>query len=132
MKLKILFIIIISAMLFSCTDQSKVADKIEEVGIVETVIYQKVIPDNRIDKAAQFITDTVKAANPMSDEEPEDNIREVIKTAKELFGIPELGMKIYDDNFNYGTFVPYKDLSAKQKRVCDLYLKANRIREGTK
>lgn len=44
------------------------------------------------DAAAEWITETVRAANPMSDEEPEDNIKQAERTAANLFQINRVGM----------------------------------------
>ena len=48
--------------------------------------YCVVIPDERRAEAAEWVVRCVEAANPKSDEEPEDNIRAAMAAARELFG----------------------------------------------
>lgn len=71
--------------------------------------YHKVIPAERMDEAIAWVNSTVKAANPMSDEEPEDNIRQAQRTAEEMYGELRLGM------WFAGTFVPIEKLTPTKK-----------------
>jgi predicted nucleic acid-binding Zn-ribbon protein len=54
----------------------------EDVGIRENVY----VPDDQRAAAATFVTDCARAANPMSDEEGEDLVRECAYQARQLYG----------------------------------------------
>lgn len=68
---KILLIAITALSLIGCDDSKKVSSKVK-------------ILDS--EKAAQFIVDCAKAANPLSDEEGEDLVYQCELTAKKLYG----------------------------------------------
>jgi hypothetical protein len=78
--------------------------------------YEYVIPAERRAEAAAWITATVAAANPKSDEEPEDNIAQAEKTALKLFGVPTLGMRTVRNGV--WVFIPADDLPANKKDSC--------------
>ena len=78
--------------------------------------YKTTITDNPA--AAKWITDTVRAANPMSDEEPEDNIRQAERTAMLLFGEITVGVRKYTDGNCLG-FIPYADCTPEHKALID-------------
>lgn len=51
------------------------------------ISYSVEIPPKDVDKAAKYIIDLCRASNPMSDEEPEDMIRQARYSAIELYGV---------------------------------------------
>ena len=103
-------LVLVALLLIGCSGNSKP---------IETVGYRKIIPPEDRDRVGKWVTATVAAANPHSDEEPEDNVYQVEKTALEVYGIATLGMWIRPDNCNFAVFVPYDRLSDRQKKVCD-------------
>ena len=79
--------------------------------------YLLVIPNDQRSVAAQWITDTATAANPKSDEEPEDMLFRLEQIALTLFGKPTVGL--YIDHI----FVPYEHLGNYHQQVCDDWVK---------
>lgn len=83
--------------------------------------YANIIPDSRQQEAAKWILEVVAAANPHSDEEPEDNIAQAEKTALKLFGVPTLGMRMRRNGV--WVFVPFDKLSAEKQASCAAWSK---------
>ena len=65
----------------------------------------------------KWIIETVRAANPHSDEEPEDNIIQAERTALRIFGERKLGMEFYTDGIRVA--IPYEQLNERQKKACE-------------
>ncbi len=89
----------------------------------EYVAWENVIPENKKAEAAQWLIDTVEAANPKSDEEPEDSIRQAEKTMIKLYGVPTIGIRT-ERNHKW-VFVPYKLCSPRQQHMCNKYLRGD-------
>lgn len=85
------------------------------------VSYHKVIPAEARDAAAKWVLDTVGAANPHSDEEPEDNIKQAQYSALVLFGELTIGLAIDPGKYISPTFIPYDKCSEWQKAIVDEY-----------
>ena len=85
------------------------------------ISYDTIIPEASQQYALEMINSIVAAANPKSDEEPEDNIREARETVLELLGERVIGIKFRTNSI--WTFIPYKQLSGKQKMLVDKWLK---------
>ena len=82
----------------------------------EWPVYQNVIlPENR-ERAAAWVLECVKNANPHSDEEPEDNIAQAQKTATDLFGKPTLGMRMVRNQT--WMFIPLENLPPEKQAKC--------------
>lgn len=86
----------------------------------------KQIPDSLRDDMAKFITETMRASSyrlTTSDyEDVDDAIAEVRKTAIEIYSIDVEGLNYNDPNdeyVNYWKFIPYNQLSDKQKITFD-------------
>lgn len=75
--------------------------------------YETVIPPDRREAAAAWVTATVAAANPYSDEEPEDNIEAAQAAALQLFGEPTLGLRTRRNGV--WTFVPIDSLPPEKQ-----------------
>ena len=88
----------------------------------EQVDYDWGIPDSNKTKAEKFIIEICKVSNPQSDEEPEDMIYQAEKTAKVLYGIKTIGIRFQNQSGGYAEFIPYWELSPRQKKICDIYL----------
>ncbi len=86
------------------------------------VSYKKAIPAEKKDAAAVWILDAVKAANPLSDEEPEDNIIQAERTALGLFGVMTIGLDVDLSAAKYTVFVPYDECTEWQKDIVDAYI----------
>lgn len=74
------------------------------------LVYRLVVPEEDKKEMREWILQVVKNANPMSDEEPEDNIIQAERTAKNIFGKLTPGLLV-----EY-SFIPYHDLSDGQKK----------------
>lgn len=81
------------------------------------VNYRKVIPAEKKAEAAKYILDLVAAANPYSDEEPEDNIIQAERTAGDLFGEFTIGLKFKASAGAFTVFIPYDQCSTRQKGI---------------
>jgi len=79
------------------------------------VDYGYVIPKENQEKAAKFIEATSAAANPKSDEEGEDLVKQVEKTALKIYGKMVIGI------YYGGDFTPYDELAPVDKKRCDDY-----------
>lgn len=75
--------------------------------------YNTVIPKENQEAAAKLMLALVEKANPMSDEEPEDNIRQAQRTVESLYGKSVLGL------WRHYRFTGYDDLTPEQKARCD-------------
>ena len=78
------------------------------------------IPESKKEQAKQFTIRLVKEANPKSDEEPEDNIREAYKTACYLYGEVIWGIQFVSKG-NIVGFLPYDKCTPKQRKKIDNY-----------
>lgn len=85
------------------------------------ISYGTVISEADKRYALEMIRDIVGAANPMSDEEPEDYIKEAKNTVLDLLGERIVGMKFNSNGV--WTFIPYKQLSEGQKLLVDKWLR---------
>ncbi len=85
--------------------------------------YKSMIVDR--ESAAKWITETVQAANPMSDEEPEDNIRQTEKTAVSLFGESVLGIWESGGDGHRRAFTPYDECTTEHKALIDTWTTEN-------
>lgn len=80
--------------------------------------YAERIPPERAEEAAAWIERVCASVNPMSDEEPEDWIKQAERTARAIFGVKTIGMWI--GSRSRGTiFVPYWDLPEYGQELCD-------------
>lgn len=86
----------------------------------EAVAFRIVVPAERRTEAADWLWAAIQAANPKSDEEPEDMIARAEESMLKLYGEVTVGIKTWDGTRH--CFVPYDDCSARQKRLCDAYL----------
>ena len=94
------------------------------------VNYQKVIPAEKKDEAANWILDVVSAANPLSDEEPEDNIIQAERTALRLFGVFTVGLDFKAKAGTFTVFIPYDECSDRQKSILAELSIAEKLRTG--
>lgn len=85
------------------------------------VAYDFVIPKDKRELAVKMVQDIVLAANPKSDEEPEDYIAEARRTVRRLLGDRKVGMKIRSNGD--WVFIPYEELNTPQKATVDEWLK---------
>jgi len=83
------------------------------------VDYGYIIPQENQEKAAKFIKETCEAANPKSDEEGEDLVQQVERTAAKLYGKMVIGIRDGKD------FTPYDELTPRDKKRCDEYGKGS-------
>lgn len=88
----------------------------------ETIQYAYVIPPENLTLARSWIIELTYAANPHSDEEPEDYIQQVETTAYKLFGELTIGMRVYATGYK-GNFLPYDKCNARQQAVINQYIK---------
>ncbi len=86
----------------------------------EFVAYAVVVPGARRAEAADWLWATIHAANPHSDEEPEDMIARAEESMLVLYGKSTVGIRT--ERNGIWVFVPYDDCNARQKRLCDAYL----------
>jgi len=70
--------------------------------------------------AGEWITETVRAANPMSDEEPEDNIAQAERTATGLFQRTVPGM--WDTNRRPWRFTPLYDCTPQHRAIVEEWM----------
>lgn len=88
--------------------------------VYEYVTTKVVIPEERRAEAARWIIDTVNAANPKSDEEPEDNIAQAEKTADRLFGQTSFGVAV-GTQYNIH-FIPLSQCGPRHRAMIETYL----------
>ncbi len=81
----------------------------------ESIGYYYFVPDSLKPEMRKWIIETVRAANPHSDEEPEDNIIQAERTALRIFGERKLGMEFYTDGTRVA--IPYEKLNEWQKKA---------------
>ena len=86
----------------------------------ESVAYELVVPADKRAEAAAWLLKAIEAANPRSDEEPEDMIERAEESMLKLYGNPTIGIRTWRRPIS--CFVPYDDCNARQKRLCDAYL----------
>jgi len=110
--MKYLIIGLIFIMLNSC-NVTVAGDDYPDISIG----YYYFVPDSLKPEMRQWILYVVKAANPHSDEEPEDNIIQAEITGRRLFGEKKLGMEFYTDGKR--VTIPYKELNGWQKAMCE-------------
>lgn len=112
-KIKIMLLAVLSVFCFmGCTQYP-----------TQKANYQRVIPAEKKVEAAKYIMDLVAAANPHSDEEPEDNIIQAERTAVALFGVVTFGLDFRASNQTYTIFIPYDKCTPSQKSILDEYKK---------
>ena len=87
-----------------------------------SIVYEyRIRPENR-EAAAAWVQKTVEAANPHSDEEPEDNIAQAEATADRLFGSQVPCLRIHDPNtYRLDIIAPW-DLSPAHRGMYDVLL----------
>lgn len=84
-----------------------------------------VIPDSLRDDMARFVTETMRACDQhltTSDyEDVDDVVEEVTRTANKIYSIPVEGLEYNspDDAGEWWIFIPYYQLSNKQKKIFD-------------
>ena len=89
---------------------------------MERVAYEYAIPDSNVLKAEHFMIEICRVSNPNSDEEPEDMIKQAERTVMQLYGVQTIGIYFQSEQGDYIKFIPYWDLSPRQKLICDKYL----------
>jgi hypothetical protein len=94
-----------------------------------TPAYERVIDPAWRDVAASWITITAEAANPKSDEEPEDMLRQLEWTAEWLFGRATLGAYVQPgsaagETNRRAVFVTYNEAGDNVRRVIDAWVGA--------
>lgn len=77
--------------------------------------YGVIIPKEDQEKAAKFIAEVCEKANPKSDEEGEDLVKQAEETALQIYGKKTVG--IWDNR----DFTPYDNLSDYDKKRCDQF-----------
>ena len=108
MKTSIKIVVLLAAGFFLCA--------CVPTGLSEEVRIYKIIPEAKKKVAAAWIIKVVTAANPHSDEEPEDNIKQAEKTAIELFGVQTVGI-LMSNVYGYYEFIPYERCNERQKAL---------------
>lgn len=91
--------------LYACKPENPCDDG--EVG------YYYFVPDSLKPIMREWITKTITAANPKSDEEPEDYILQTQRTARRIFGVPRLGLR-FQEYYDY-YYIRYDNLSECQQ-----------------
>lgn len=114
--MKVMYLAVIFVFLFSCVFVG--CGAVEEPNHFTT--YEKIIPIEKQKEATDWITKTVAAANPHSDEEPEDNILQAHRSAEDLFGVLTIGLMTRINN--RWVFIPYNKCLFWQKKIVDKYL----------
>lgn len=92
----------------------------------ETVTYQRIIPDSKREKAAEWVRSVVEAAykyghNGGDLDDPEDVVAEARRTARDIFGELTIGISIHRSWVGYIEFIPYEKCSPRQKALCDKF-----------
>ena len=92
------------------------------------ICYDKAIPTENMDKAAQLVVDGLAAMTPQELHENDDEdewVYALSKTAKAIYGIGTIGIEDSSNTFT-GCFIPYWDLDDEMKQLCDKWDRDNK------
>ena len=81
------------------------------------------IPEDSRDAYLADLTHLVSAANPMSDEEPEDNILQAERTLHRAYAVPTVGVAVQKGPHHVDWF-PCSSSPDRYKQLCDAWLAA--------
>ncbi len=66
----------------------------------DVVVYRHIVPETARETRQAWVAKCILDANPKSDEEPEDMIRQCEDTSERLFGIRTRGVRHYQTHIN--------------------------------
>ena len=91
----------------------------------EHVSFQLYVPDSLRSAMTAFEQSAIASMNHNTGgrDNPDQAIEEMRKSAEQLFGRETIGICTYSDWQSRTTFIPYALCNARQKAMCDSYIK---------
>ena len=117
-SISLFFLLIIGSLVYVGSCMSKDMDRV----IYRNYKFGTYIPYSQQEDANKLLESIIEKANPHSDEEPEDNIKQAQETVHEMFGVRTIGI------LRDGIFIPYHELPPEMKEEC---LKTLNIKDGS-